>query len=126
MPMRHKIDSERRMLFIEARGETTQAERLEAMQVWMNDPEFRPGLQTLADFSESRTVPTLTELDEIVAYIQRSATVIGRKRIAIVTARPVSFGVARQFGALAHGAFLAVGVFKDREAARAWLGEVPA
>src|SRR5262249_24800452 len=89
----------------------------------ISDPEFRPGLRTLADFSESTNVPTLAELDEIVAYMRRYAATIGQKRIAIVAARAVSFGVARQFGALAPGAFLTVQVFKDRESALAWLAE---
>jgi SpoIIAA-like len=123
MPMRYKIDSERGMLFIEADGETTQAERLEAMQAWISDPDFRPGLQTLADFSESTNVPTLAELQEIVDYMRRYATTIGQKRIAMVTSRAVSFGVARQFGALTPGAFLTIQVFKDRESALAWLAE---
>ena len=35
----------------------------------------------------------------------------------------MTFGVARQFGALAPGEFLTVQVFKDRDAALAWLAE---
>ena len=93
------------------------------MQAWMSDPEFRPGLQTLADFSESESVPTLAELEEIVGYMRRYQSAIGQKKIAIVTTRPVSFGVARQFGALAPGEFLTVQVFKDRDAALAWLAD---
>jgi hypothetical protein len=123
MPMRYRIDSERGMLFVEVGGETTQTERLEAMQTWMNDPEFRPGLKTLADFSESTNVPTLAELEEVVAYMRRYAATIGQKRIGIVASRAVSFGVARQFGALAPDAFLTVQVFKDRESALAWLAD---
>lgn len=123
MPMRYRIDSERGMLFVEADGETTQAERFEAMQTWIRDPAFRPGLHTLADFSESTNVPTLVELEEIVAFMRRYATTIGQIRIAVVAARAVSFGVARQFGALAPGAFVTVQVFKDRESALAWLEE---
>jgi hypothetical protein len=125
MPMRYTIDSERGMLFLSADGETSQAERFEAMQEWMRDPEFRPGLQTLADFSESENVPTLAELEEIVGYMRRYQSAIGQKKIAIVTTRPVSFGVARQFGALVPGDFLTVQVFKDRDAALAWLAEAP-
>jgi hypothetical protein len=89
----------------------------------MRDPEFRPGLQTLADFSKSADVPTLAELEEIVGYMRRYQSAIGQKKIAIVSTRPVSFGVARQFGALAPGEFLTVRVFKDREAALAWLAD---
>jgi hypothetical protein len=123
MPMHYRIDAERGLLFVVAEGETTQAERFEVMQKWMDDPDFRPGLSTLADFSESANVPTLAELEEIVEYMRRYATTIGQTRIAMVAGRAVSFGVARQFGALAPGAFLTVQVFKDRESALAWLAE---
>jgi hypothetical protein len=121
MAMTYKIDSERGMLFVCADGETTQPERLAAMDAWVTDPEFRPGLQTLADFSKSSNVPTLAELDEIVGYIRRHASAIGQAKIAIITARPVTFGVARQFGALVPRGLLTVQVFKDRDAALAWL-----
>lgn len=126
MPMHYQIDSERGMLFIVSDGDTTQPERLAVMQAWLNDPEFRPGLRTLADFSNSGSVPSLPELEEIVGYLRRYADTIGQKKIAIVTGRPVSFGVARQFGALAPSGFLTVRVFKDRDAALAWLAEGPA
>ena len=125
MPIHYKIDSERGMLFVVAEGESTQPERLAAMQGWLSDPDFRPGLQTLADFSQATNVPTLSELEEIVEHIRRHANVIGQKKIAIVTSRPVTFGVARQFGALAPG-LMTVQVFKDRDAALAWLAEGPA
>jgi hypothetical protein len=126
MPMHYQIDSERGMLFIAAEGEVSQPERFAAMQAWLSDPDFRPGLQTLADFSESTNVPTLQELEEIAAFIRGHANTIGEIKIAILTKRPVTFGVARQFGALAPGEFLTVQVFKDRDAALAWLAEGPA
>lgn len=125
MPIHYKIDSEHGMLFVVAEGESTQAERMAAMQRWLSDPDFRPGLQTLADFSQATNVPSLSELEEIVEHIRRHASVIGQKKIAIVTSRPVTFGVARQFGALAPG-LMTVQVFKDRDAALAWLAEGPA
>jgi hypothetical protein len=126
MPIHYNIDAERGMLFIAAKGATTQSDRLAAMQAWLSDPAFRPGLQTLADFSEAEDVPTLPDLEEIVTHIRRHAMAIGQKKIAIVTTRPVTFGVARQFGALAPGGLLTVRVFTDREAALAWLAESPA
>jgi hypothetical protein len=125
MPIHYKIDSEHGLLFVVAEGESTQAERMAAMQGWLRDPDFRPGLQTLADFSQATNVPTLSELEEIVEHIRRHASAIGQKKIAIVTSRPVTFGVARQFGALAPG-LMTVQVFKDRDAALAWLAEGPA
>jgi hypothetical protein len=63
MPMRYRIDAERGMLFIEAEGETTQAERFEAMQACIRDPDFRPGLQTqaLAWLAEDSSMPSPSE-----------------------------------------------------------------
>ena len=123
MAITYQIDLHAGMLFVVADGETTQSERLEAMRTWLTDPMFRPGLHTLCDLTAAVTVPTLPELEEIAGVIRRHAAVIGRKKLAIVTSRPVTFGVARQFGALAPGALLTVQVFKDRHAARAWLTE---
>jgi len=111
------------MLFIATDGDTTQSERLTTMRAWINDPAYLPGLQTLADFSKSTNVPTLSELEEIVGFIRRYAGAIGTKKIAVVTTRDVAFGVARQFGALAPGNLLTVRVFKNRDLARAWLAE---
>ena len=111
------------MLYVVAEGVTTQPERLAAMQAWWSDREFRPGLNTLCDFSKATSVPTLAELEEIVGLIRRHATEIGQKKLAIVTMRPVTFGVARQFGALAPDGVLTVQVFRDRDAALAWLAE---
>lgn len=126
MPIYYQIDLERGMLFIVAEGAISQEERLTAMEAWLNDPDFRPGLQTLADFSKATNVPTLPELEEIIVQIRRYASTIGQKKIAMVSTRPVTFGVARQFGALAPGDLLTVRVFKDRDAALAWLAEGPA
>jgi len=126
MPMHYQIDSQQGMLFIVAEGDISQPERLTAMQAWLSDPDFRPGLHTLADFSDATNVPSLPELEEIAAFIRRHAKRIGRIKIAIVTKRPVTFGVARQFGALAPGDFLTVQVFRDRDEALTWLAEGPA
>jgi hypothetical protein len=123
MPIHYQIDSEHGRLFIVAEGEIGQAERLTAIEAWLTDPDFRPGLHTLADFSDATNVPSLPELEEIAAFIRRYAKRIGQVKIAIVTKRPVTFGVARQFGALAPGEFLTVRVFKDRDEALAWLAE---
>jgi hypothetical protein len=124
MAMTYQIDTNAGMLLVVVDGETRQAERLEVMQAWLRDPAFRPGLSTLADFSTATTVPTLSELEEIVRIIRQHAQAIGRKKVALITPRAVSFGVARQFGALAPNGLL-VQVFKDRAAGLTWLNQGP-
>lgn len=80
-----------------------------------------PGLNTLCDFSAGRSAPSLTELREIVALINRYAAAVGNKKLAMIATMPIVFGAARQFQALAEASPIAVKVFTDRGAAIAWL-----
>lgn len=123
MSFTYHIDSSAGILFIVGEGAITQAERLATMRAWLSDPAFRPGLHTLCDFSAATSTPSLPELREIIAIINRNATLIGRTRLAMVVARDVTLGVARQFQALAEASPLNVQIFADREAALAWLRE---
>jgi hypothetical protein len=123
MSFTYHIDSSAGILYIVGEGAITQAERLETMRAWLSDPAFRPGLHALCDFSAATSTPSLPELREIMAIINRNATLIGRTKLAMVTARDVTLGVARQFQALAEASPLNVQIFADREAALAWLRE---
>ena len=123
MSLTYQIDADAGMIFVVGEGESTQAERFQAMQAWMKDPAFRPGLNILCDFSAATSPPTLAELGEIVNFIKRKAAVIGKKKVGIVTSDPVTFGAARQFQALSHSGPHNVQLFKDRESALAWLRE---
>lgn len=123
MSFTYHIDSSAGILFIVGEGAITQAERLETMRAWLSDPAFRPGLHTLCDFSAATSTPSFPGLREIIAIINRNATLIGRTRLALVTARDLTLGVARQFQVLAEASPLNVQIFADREAALAWLRE---
>ena len=121
MPLRYHIDSDAGMLLVVGEGAISQSERLAAMRGWLGDPGFRPGLNTLCDFSAATSTPTMAELHEIVSIVDRHSAAIGKKKLAMVAPRPVTFGVARQFQTLADTGPLDVGVFKDRRAALGWL-----
>jgi hypothetical protein len=121
MPMTYRIDSDAGMLFVVGDGAITQSERLGAMHAWLRHPAYRPGLRTLCDFSAATSTPTMSDLHEIVALLEQQAAAIGRKKVAMVTASPVTFGVARQFQALTDSGPLQVRVFTDRTAALGWL-----
>ena len=121
MPLSFRIDSDAGMLMIVGEGFITQPERIEAIEAWLRDPGFRPGLKTLCDFSEATSTPTMRELREIVALVDQHAAAIGNKKLAVVATRPVTFGVARQFQTLADFGPLDVEVFKDRGTALGWL-----
>jgi hypothetical protein len=123
MPITYHIDPAAGTLFVFGDGVIGQGERLAAIRAWLADRAFRPGLKTLCDFSGALSAPTLPELLEIIALIEANAARIGAKKLAMVTARAMTFGVARQFQALAAAACgaLDVHVFTDRAEAIEWL-----
>jgi hypothetical protein len=123
MPMSYRIDLDANLLFVVMAGRLTQAERMQTMLAWINDPTFRPGLDTFCDLTATESTPDLAELREIVATISEHSPRIGAKKVALLTSKPITFGVARVFEALAEleETPLQVKVFNDRSAAWAWL-----
>lgn len=123
MPMTYRIDPEANLLSVVSQGVITQDERMQTIQAWLKDPVYRPGLDTFFDLTGAESTPDLAELREIVATIAERAPDIGPKKVAILTAKPITFGVARVFQALAEveDTPLRVKVFNDRHAAWSWL-----
>ena len=123
MPLTYRIDADAQMLFIHGEGVITQPERIQTMLAWINDPAFRPGLDAFCDFSGAESTPKLSELRELVALIGEHAPSIGHSKLAILTSKPITFGVARVFEALAQveETPLRVRVFFNRDKAWAWL-----
>ena len=121
MPLTYRIDLEANMIFVLGEGALTQADKIEGMRAWMADPDYRPGLNVLFDFAAVTTPGTREDLQQTVAFIARKAATIGRKKVALVMASPLAFGVARQFHALLGETALELDVFKSRDEALAWL-----
>jgi hypothetical protein len=128
MPLTYRIDPDTQMLFVIGEGVITQTERIETMLTWLKDPAFRPSLDTFCDFSAAESTPTTLELGELVKLIKRHAEAIGPKKLAVLAAKPVTFGVARIFEAMTDVGKtpIEVGVFYDRNDAWAWLRPAPA
>lgn len=121
MPLTYRIDAEAGLLLLTAEGVVTQAERLATLKAWLADPAFRPGLDALCDFSAAASTPALAELEALIAVVKQHGHAIGRSRVAIIAGKPVVFGVARQFGALASESPLVVRAFRERNEALSWL-----
>lgn len=121
MPFTYRIDPEAGLLFLTGQGVVTQQERLAALRTWLADPAFRPGLDALCDFSAAVSTPDFADLEALLAVVRQHASAIGRSRVAIVAGKPVVFGVARQFEALAGEGPLEVRAFRDRAEAMSWL-----
>ena len=104
-----------------AEGVVTQAERVETVMAWMTDPLFRPDLDTICDFSEAQSTPTMAELRELAGLVGRYTDYVGNARLAIVASKAITFVVAQEFASMAKRIPLEVRVFSDREEAVSWL-----
>src|SRR5438552_16136115 len=100
MPLTYRIDADAGMLLVAGEGAINQSERLEAMRGWLGHPDFRPGLNTLCDFSAATSTPTMAELREMIALIDRNEKRIGKKKLEGVEKQPISYSVERQFQTL--------------------------
>jgi len=121
--MTYRIDGAANMLFVVATGVTTQEQRMDAMLAWIKDPAFKPGLDTFCDFTAAESTPKLADLRQLVAAIGQLAPMIGHQKVAILAAKPITFGVARVFESLAEVEEipLDVRVFFDRDRVWEWL-----
>ena len=128
MPLIYRITPHLHLLFIRGDGVIAQRERVAALRAWLTDPEYPECTTALCDFTRADSVPTMAELRELVTIISGTKS-RGPTKLAIATAKPITFGVAREFKAFVEiaGVSIEVGVFADVESAWAWLqpGETP-
>jgi hypothetical protein len=123
MPIGFHIYPDSRLLFIRGYGVITQTERIDTMLAWLRDPGYRQCTDALFDVTAAETTPRLAELREIIAILREYAPADGPRRLAIVTARPITYAVAQVFRNILQPKDLPlqVKVFMDREQAWAWL-----
>jgi hypothetical protein len=121
MPFTYRIDSTADILFLKSEGVVTQPERLETLRACTNDPGYGTTSRTLMDVSTATSVPTFSELRELVGFLQGPLAKVGPRRVAIVALGDVSFGVARQFQALLGSAPASIQVFRNEDEALEWL-----
>jgi hypothetical protein len=123
MPMNFNFYPDFGLLFIRGHGVVTQTERVETMLAWLRDPAYELCTGALFDIADAKSTPKLAELREIITILRQRLPAAGPRRLAIVTAKPITFAVARVFGQLIRlkGIPLEVRIFPDREQAWTWL-----
>jgi hypothetical protein len=123
MPIGFYIYRDLRLLFIRGHGVITQTERVDTILAWLRDPDYQDCIDAILDVTAAQSVPKLAELRQIMAILRQHMPSRGPKKLAIVTARPITYAVARVFQGLIQPKDipLQVRVFIDREVAWAWL-----
>jgi hypothetical protein len=123
MPIGFHVYREFRLLFIRGHGVITQTERVDTMLAWLKDPGYQDCTDAIFDVTAAQSTPKLAELRQIIAILRQHMPRRGPRRLAIVTARPITYAVARVFQELMRPKDLPleVRVFIERESAWAWL-----
>lgn len=123
MSIGYSIFPDAKLLFIRAHGAVTQDERVRTMMSWLNDPKYAECTDAMFDVSAADTTPRVNELRELIAILGQRRPSEGPRKLAIVTGKPIAFGVARAFEEMmrAKEIPIQVAVFLDQDQAWAWL-----
>jgi hypothetical protein len=118
MGQSYVIDPARELVEIRLSGRVSIADLQEVQRLVPTDPAFVPGFATLTDLSGVTEV----DVDSFAIAAAASAPLfrLGARR-AIVAPTDFLFGMARMYASYAERSGGQIHVFRDREAAEAWL-----
>lgn len=121
MPITFRIDKESGVVYTTINGHASTDEIIEGLRNFMNHPDFKPGLNGIADLRNS-------DLDTFSADVQRIADLlieyrnkIGPSRTAVLVSKDVTFGMTREFQVFAGQSSVETAIFRDMEEAVRWL-----
>lgn len=116
VPFSYSFDSDRKIIHLLGRGPSTTIELKEIRDVIMRDPRFDRTFHVMVELDH--IVPHAVDFGTLVELARARENVPGR-RMAIVAAEPVTYGLAKVYEAYgrAHG----VKVFRVKKAAEVWL-----
>jgi hypothetical protein len=117
------INPDLRLLYIRGEGVVTQRERIHTMLAWLRDPGYADCVDALFDVSNAQSTPRVAEMRELISLLRQHELASGPQRLAVVTSKPIAFGVAEVFSHFlkVKGVPLQVKVFMKPDAAWTWL-----
>ena len=120
--IQYSIDARRGVVRIEMAGVVSASDTVEFLERLAEEPELRPGMPQLLDFTQVAAPPTVTDSESVARTFSRLRSRFQGSRCAVIVADPLMYGAIRQFAALAARAGVDVRPFLDRREAEAWLG----
>ncbi len=126
MAISYQIDPGQGLVLTTVSGVLTDEELLEHKRTLIEDPGFQPGMRELSDVREvERLEVTAAGVRKMVALDEQNASRLGDYKLAIVAADDAAFGTARMYQMLTEANVQNIGVFREIEEAKAWLGLEP-
>ena len=119
MPATYAIDAERKLVLSRIWGTPTDEEILAHGQRLRADPGFRPHFRQLLDLTELKAI---TISSQKVRQASRDQFFAPGVRRALVANSDATFGMARMYALASQAEGQTVEVFREFDAATAWLG----
>ena len=126
MPISYSIDRDLGVVFTTSTGRLTDDDILENKRKLTADPEYS---SQLVELSDVRSVTELAVTPEGVARMvskdAEDADKLDGYKLAIVVSKEVAFGLGRMYETMTQENMPGVGIFRDMNEAREWLGLPP-
>ncbi len=121
MPVRYKIDTERRLVVATVFGEVSITGMIETLNASVNDPDFERGFNVLSDHTQITQAITASQLNRLVNHMASLPDKLAGARWAIVTDSQASYGMMRMLSVRAESIPMEVKVFRKTDEAERWL-----
>ena len=122
MPITYRIDPERDMVLVEGHGTLAFDDHRSFRAELLKDPQFHAGMKELADFrAVERHDFSMDGFEKFLEEEKQHIDLLQDYQIAIVTNDDLHYGFARMYMAKMSDLMPKVEVFRDIEAAKAWL-----
>jgi hypothetical protein len=121
MPVTYRIDPERKRILTRCAGNTTLAEVLAHFDELELDANCPPGADVLLDLTAMTNLPNVGQIRTAADRTGDASRRVRFGSIAVVVQSDALFGMARVFEAFTDRYFARTSVFRNREAAEAWL-----
>lgn len=123
MPHTISIDAQRKLVLMSWTGDIGEREAIAAVSSYPDYPGFDPTFPTLVDLRKATFKQPLVTTQELAK--KQQAMYPNRGPVALVVGDDLSFGAVSQFAAFSEIRGRSVKVFRDMNAAEAWLGQRP-
>lgn len=123
MKFAYCIDPTQNLIHLRCIGRITLAELMAHVNSVNTDPQFRKGMNTLADFSQAFLDWRFEEAQQFCDYVTTIQEARGKCKWAVVAPTDVNFGVIRMFATLSDELSIETSVFRTLEEVLDWLGQ---
>jgi hypothetical protein len=124
MPFSYQIHPGQNLVVNTIQGHFNFSDYLTLMERILNDPRFQPAMHMFWDFLDSTLVEfTSDDFEKIRSYIQQNRARRGSGyRAVFLVSKDVDYGLSRMYQIISEELPVQFEVFRDREAALAWIG----